>query len=314
MQAAKKLKYLIFNALAFVPDDLMLRFQYWVKFHRKLELKNPKRFSDIIQWYKIFWHDPVMLQCTDKYNVRSFVEKRGCGKYLNTLYQVVDKADDIDFGSLPEKFVIKTTDGGNGDNIVICSDKTKLNIPETIKLVNSWRHKHYERLSREWAYAGAKQAKVIVEKYIEDPDSNDGSIDDYKFLCYDGKFRFLWIDKDRFSNHRRGFWNERLEFLQGVSSDHPTFDNPPMLPENIHEMVEVAEKLSAGFPFARIDLYNVRGGVIFGEITFYPMSGYAKYTPDSFDYELGKYFKFPRIKRNILLTGFILLQFLFAFP
>lgn len=297
MNFTKKLKYFIFNVLSFVPDTWMLRFQYWVKFHRKLELNNPKRFSDIMQWYKIYWHDPMMLQCTDKYRVRGFVESRGCGKYLNTLYQVCDKADDIDFKALPNSFVIKTTDGGNGDNIVICYDKSALDIKKTVNLINSWRHKHYERLSREWAYVGAKQAKVIIEKCIVDPASNDGSIDDYKFMCYDGKFRFLWIDKDRFSNHRRGFWNDKLEFQKGVYSDHPTFEIPPTLPENINEMIELAEKLSAGFPFARVDLYNIQGEIIFGEITFYPWSGYIRYTPDSFDYELGKYFKFPNVKQ-----------------
>jgi len=293
----KKLKYIVFNALAFVPDTLMLKFQFGVKLHRKLNLKDPKRFSDKLQWYKIYCHDPKMLQCTDKYIVRSFVEERGCGQYLNTLFQVCDSADKIDFDSLPDRFVIKTTDGGNGDNIVICSDKSKLNLPTTVRRVNSWRNKHYERLSREWAYNGAKQSKVIVEKYIEDPQSADGSIDDYKFLCYDGKFRFLWMDKNRYSNHCRGFWNEKLEFLKGVSSDHPTFDEPPVLPSNIEEMIAVAEKLSAGFPFARVDLYNIGGQIIFGEITFYPWSGYVRFTPDSFDFELGKYFKLPEIQK-----------------
>lgn len=298
MQFIKRLKYSIFNMLRFIPDTLMLRFQYWVKFHRNLNLKNPKRFSDIIQWYKIYWHNPMMLECTDKYKVRRFVEKRGCGKYLNTLYQVCDNANEIDFKKLPKQFVIKTTDGGNGDNIVICHDKSLLDVPKTLRLVNSWRHKHYERLSREWAYTGATQAKIIVEKYLEDTQSKDGSIDDYKFLCFDGKFRFLWIDKDRFSNHRRGFWNENLDFLDGVSSDHPTFEeDPKCLPHNITEMIAVAEKLSAGFPFARIDLYNIQGKIFFGEITFYPMSGYAKYHPEQFDYELGKYFRFPQIEK-----------------
>lgn len=296
MNFTKRLKYFIFNVLSFVPDTLMLKFQYWVKLHRKLDFNNPKRFSEIMQWYKVYWHDPIMMQCTDKYRVRAFVKNRGCGNYLNTLYQVCDKADDIDFNVLPNRFVIKTTDGGNGDNIIICHDKSTLDIKKTINLVNSWRHKHYERLSREWAYVGAKQAKVIIEEYIEDPTSNDGSIDDYKFLCYDGKFRYLSVDKDRFSNHRRGFWDEKLEFLTGVYSDHPTFKVPPALPENIHKMIELAEKLSTGFPFARVDLYNIQGEIIFGEITFYPWSGYARYTPDSFDYELGKYFKFPNIK------------------
>ena len=120
--------------------------------------------------------------------------------------------------------------------------------------------------------------------------NEDGSIEDYKFLCFNGRFQYLWIDKNRYSNHKRGFWNRDLQFLQGVESDHPTFDVPPILPFNINGMISIAEKLSEDFPFARIDLYNIQGEIIFGEITFYPWSGYVKYVPDSFDFELGNCF------------------------
>ena len=104
------------------------------------------------------------------------------------------------------------------------------------------------------------------------------------------KLCFLWVDKDRFSSHKRGFWDENLKFLNGVKSDWPTFpDGGIPLPENIQEMVEASEKLAEGFPFARIDWYNIDGKITFGEITFYPRSGYVRYTPDSFDFDLGKF-------------------------
>jgi hypothetical protein len=233
-----------------------------------------------------------MLECVDKYTVREFVKRRlGTDRYLNTLFQVADTADGIDFDSLPNKFVLKTTDGGDGANVLVCTDKSELDIDETIRKVNSWRNKKYYIVSREWAYKGAKQSRVIAEAYLEDDANADGSIDDYKFLCFDGKFRYLWVDKDRFSHHKRGFWDENLQFLQGVYSDWPTFEgNGIDLPENIHEMIELSEKLAAGFPFARIDWYNIKGKITFGEVTFYPWSGYVQYTPDSFDFELGKYF------------------------
>ena len=97
----------------------------------------------------------------------------------------------------------------------------------------------------------------------------------------------MWVDKNRFSNHKRGFFDSNLKFLDGVASDHPTFKKPPILPSNIREMIDVAEKLSHGFLFARVDLYNIEGHIYFGEITFYPWGGYVQYTPDSFDFELG---------------------------
>ena len=288
----KKIKYAIFNALRFIPDGIMLRAQYFVKLRRWLHLNNPKRFTEWLQWYKAYYRNDEMPQCTDKYLVRDYVKEAfGGEKYLNTLYQVCDKAEEIDFASLPAQFVIKTTDGGNGDNIFICKDKTQIVTTEVVKLVNSWRHKHYENLSREWAYTGAKDSRIIVEEYLEDEESEDGSIDDYKLLCFKGKFRYLWIDKNRYSDHRRGFWDENLNFMSNVVSDHPTFDTPPVLPNNIQEMIALSEKLSSKFLFARVDWYNIKGKIIFGEITFYPWSGYVQYTPDSFDYELGQYFE-----------------------
>ena len=272
----------------------MLSLQYFIKNKRVLHLKNPKRFTEKLEHYKIHYRNEEMQICTDKYAVREYVEKKlGTNKYLNKLYQVCERAEDIDFENLPNQFVIKTTDGGNGVNIIVCRDKSTLDKNQTISKIKGWKSIDYEVLSREWVYDWAKRGdrkpKVIVEQYLESKENADGSIDDYKFLCYDGKFRFLWIDKNRYSNHKRGFWNERLEVLDGVYSDHPTFDHAIPLPENIQEMIDVAEKLAKGFPFVRVDLYNINGKIYFGEMTYYPWSGFVTFTPDSFDYELGKY-------------------------
>lgn len=287
----KKIKYSIVKLLSFLPDNIMLRIQYYFILHRWPNINNPKRFSEWIQWYKINYHKSTMLDCTDKYNVRQYVKKNGCGDCLNELYQVCDDAVQIDFDNLPKSFVIKTTDGGNGDNIIIVHDKSKINKEDIIRKVNSWKNKKYYVISREWAYRGAKDSKIIVEKLLKADSNSDGSIDDYKFLCFNGKFKYLWIDKNRFSNHCRGFWDENLTFLDNVFSDHPTFKTPPELPSNVREMIKTAESLSTGFLFARVDLYNINKEIIFGEITFYPWSGYVKFSPDKFDFELGKEFE-----------------------
>lgn len=277
--------------LSFIPPKLLIYFEYLYHLHRIPNLANPRRFTEWIQWYKLNYRNTLMFCCVDKYEVRSFVASRGLGRYLNTLLQVCDDANHIDYSNLPKRFVIKTTDGGNGDNVFVCQDKSKINIETVNQMINSWRDKGVGQTSGEWAYTGCKGSRIIVEDYLADPDSKDGSIDDYKFLCYNGIFRYLWIDKNRYSNHKRGFWNERLEFLKGVKSDHPTFNDAPPLPSNIYEMIKIAEKLASGFPFVRIDLYNIRGKIYFGEMTFYPWSGYVQYSPDAFDYELGKYFE-----------------------
>lgn len=273
-----------------MPDCIMLPLQYGIILKRWPNLKKPVRFTEWINWYKMTIREPLMSQCVDKYNVREYVSSTIGSKYLVELIQVVNDAREINFESLPDKFVIKTTDGGNGDNVYICRDISKINISETIGTINSWKDKKYFSVSREWAYVGAKESKIIVEELLEDDSNADESIDDYKFLCYNGRFRYLWVDKNRYSNHRRGFWDENLNFLNNVKSDHPTFDKAPKLPDNISEMISIAEKLSNPFIFARVDLYNIKGRIIFGEITFYPWSGYIQFTPDEFDFQLGQFF------------------------
>lgn len=286
----KKIAAKALRIMSFLPKKWVCAAEYYYHLHRFPNLKNPQRFTEWIQWYKLNYRNDVMHQCVDKYEVRNYVKSKGCASYLNELYFICEDARTIDFAAIPNQFVIKTTDGGNGDNVFVCRDKSKIDIDSVIKNVNGWRNRQLGSTSGEWAYSGNYKSRVIVEKYLEDPHSLDGSIDDYKLLCFHGKFRYLWIDKNRFSNHKRGFWDENLNFMAGVKSDHPTFDEPPKLPDNLPEMISVAEKLSADFPFARVDFYDIDGRITFGEITFYPWSGYVKYTPDSFDYELGKHF------------------------
>ena len=292
----RKIKYALAKSLFWVPDDVMLRIQYFILKKRKLHLKNPQRFSEKVQWYKAYYHNPEMLNCVDKYRVREYVAKKlGTDKYLNELYQLCDDASQIDFDTLPDKFVIKTTDGGDGANVLICKDKSQLDREQVVKEINGWRNKQYYIISREWAYKGAKDSKVIVEKFLESDENADGSIDDYKMMCFDGKFRFLWLDKFRFSDHHRTFYDEHLNWLPGRELDYPAPEKSYPLPENMDEMIEVAEKLAKGFPLVRVDLYNIRGRIIFGEMTFYPVSGYGKFGTDEFDYELGKFFVIPQI-------------------
>jgi len=276
--------------LSWVPASLMLKMQYWIKFDRTLNLKNPERFTEKLQHYKIYYRNSEMFNCVDKYLVREFLMSRNCEQYLNELYGVYEKADDIDFMNLPNRFVIKTTDGGGGENILICRDKMTLDIPITIKTVNSWRNKNVSTMTHEWAYKGAKSSLIIVERYLEDPENKDLSIDDYKFFCFDGKVEYLVVDVDRYSGHKRNFYTKNWTLLD-VSSDCPKADRKVPQPDSFVEMINVAEKLSSGFPFVRVDLYNIKNKVLFGEMTFYPWSGYVQFNPDIFDFELGNYFK-----------------------
>ena len=287
---SQKFRFFILRSLSWFSPSFMLKCQYWVKLNRSLNLKNPERFSEKVQRYKINYKNQTMCQCVDKYLVRDFIKSRGCEQYLNDLYGVYEKAEEINFAFLPDKFVIKTTNGSGGENILICKEKAMLDVPAAIKTVNSWKSKCVSTLSHEWAYIGAKTSRIIIEKYLEEKNSKNDSVHDYKFFCFDGKVKFLVVDVDRYIGHKRNFYTVDWELLD-IITDCPKVDRVIPCPDNYDEMVKLAEILSFGFPFVRVDLYNVEKKVIFGEMTFYPWSGYIQFYPDAFDIELGSHFK-----------------------
>lgn len=283
-------RFAILNALRWVPDSIMLRLQYRMKLGRWPNLKHPTRYTEKLQLYKMRYRNPLMFQCVDKYEVHKYVESKGLGSILNKVYGVFEKASDIDFTQLPQSFVAKTTGGGGGENVAVIRDAANTDLESLRAKLDLWQKDMGASYGREWAYDGIKKNRIIIEALLEDDANADGSIDDYKMMCFDGKFKSLWVDKGRYSDHHRGFWDEGLNFLPDVYSDHDTFKAPPKLPENMEEMVRIAEKLSEGFPYARVDLYNIKGQIVFGEITFYPWSGYVQFVPDEFDIELGSFF------------------------
>lgn len=284
---SQNLRYKILRTLKFIPDKTMVKLQYWIKLKRKLDLKNPKRYTEKLQWYKLYYKNPVMMQCVDKYGVRAYVESKGLGHILNTLYQVVDKPEELDFEQLPDKFIIKTTNG-SGTNI-LCRDKAKLNIEGTRKTLGDFLAMAEAAAGREWAYNGSSK-KIIVEQLLEDPSNEDNGISDYKFLCFGGQVAYVVYDKDRFVDHKRNFYDADWNYV-AVDSDHPCFGDTIPKPENFEEMLEIARKLSEDFPAVRVDLYNIGGRIYFGELTFYPWSGYVQFTPDEFDFEVGSKFE-----------------------
>lgn len=285
----KKMRFAILRALKFIPDKQMIKFQYYVKLKRKLNLKNPQRYTEKIQWYKLNYRNDDMPICVDKYRVREYIQRKGIDGILVKLYASYDKADDITLADLPDKFILKTTNG-SGTNI-ICKDKSKLNETTLKEQVAVFLKQSSASAGREWAYSHVRP-KIIIEQLLEDPSSPDGCVNDYKFLCFNGKPEYIVLDVDRFTNHKRNIYDTQWNNLY-IASDCPCSDIDYPKPDTLEEMLNIAKVLCEDFPAVRVDLYSIEGKIYFGELTFFPWSGYVQYNPDSFDYEMGKKFILP---------------------
>lgn len=285
----------VLNTLRFVPDSVMLSLQYKLKLGRRLNLKNPQRFTEKLQWYKMHYRNPVMHQCVDKYFVRDYVKNKGLEDILIPLIAHYNSIDEVQWDKLPEQFVIKTTHGGGGLNVLVCNDKSGIDYGE-VKQKLSFENKPVKTntLGREWAYYGLQPGLVVEELLINDKNPSAG-MNDYKIFCYDGKPKYIVVDVDRYIGHKRNFYDVDWNNLH-IGSDCPASDREIEKPVGFDRMMEIAAKLSEGFPYVRVDLYNNDGKIYFGELTFYPWSGYVQYEPDEFDFEFGKEFKLTQVR------------------
>lgn len=270
----------------FLSDKQIIKLQNRIVLKTKLNLENPKRFTEKIQWYKLNYRTELMTQCADKYRVRSFIQNKGFNDTLVKLYQVCDTFKDIDFDKLPNSFVIKSNKG-SGTNLFI-KDKKSMDLKSLQKSVEKWDTVNTILMGREWAYKNIKH-KIIVEELLIDKDSNTDGINDYKFFCFNGSVKYVVFDTDRDTEHKRNFYDCKWNLLD-VQSVYPRRKNTDISipkPGGFNYMVQIAESIAEDFPFARVDFYWINGKVYFGEITFYPWSGCVRFSPDSFDYEMG---------------------------
>ena len=316
---SQKIRHQLMRLGSFLPDHLMISLQYKLLLGRWPNLKSPQRFTEWIQWYKANYRDSKMLCCVDKYEVRNYVKSKNCEKYLNELYQLCNKGEEINFETLPQKFVIKTTSGGAGDNVLIIKDKSTISYSNIVKKINSWLEKNYSDTSREWAYSkAANNPRIIVERYLENtPTSFSSNQDsspellDYKFYCFNGQPYVCQLISGRYTEEHIDFYDLDWNRLDGVVGLNQKAKNSPYFhqkPKNLDEMIEVTKKLSKDFPYVRVDLYNINGRIYFGELTFYPGSGYGSFVPDSFDYELGNLFSIKpnsKYEKNIKKQHYI---------
>lgn len=288
----REIRLKILSLLNWIPDKEMIKLQYRLKTGRKLNLRNPMRYTEKLQWYKLYYKDFLMAKCADKFTVREYIESKGLGYILNELYGVYDCIEDIDFSKLPNQFVLKKTNGGGGNNVIICHAKSEFNIRKYLKNMKDWTQIKSNGGGREWVYYKINP-RIIAEKLIE---AENDDLVDYKFFCFNGKPFCLYVITDRILGEKDtiGIFDMDFNQLPYFRGDNViSMTNTPIKPKNFDKMIKIAETLSEDFPHVRVDLYNVKGTIIFGELTFFCASGYHHYEPDEYDLILGEKFILP---------------------
>ncbi len=273
-----------------MPDDEYLRHIFKARLGYELNLDNPRTFNEKLQWLKLYDRKPIYTTMVDKYAVKDYVAGIIGQQYIIPTLGVWNDAEDIDFANLPEQFVLKCTHDSQG--VVICKDKKSLDIESTKQKLNRCLKRDFYKKTREWPYKDVPH-RIIAEEYLEDSTSHE--LRDYKFFCFGGTAKCFKIDFDRFIQHRACYFSPDGRVLKiGEEVCPPDPQRHIEIPISIRKMKTLGEELSKEIPFLRADFYDVDGRVYFGELTFYPASGFGRFIYDGNDEMLGSWLEIPQ--------------------
>lgn len=275
-----------------VSDKFFIKLKYEYMMDKKLNLKNPKTFNEKLQWLKLYDRNPEYTKMVDKYEVKRYVANIIGDEYIIPTIAIYDKFDDIDFSKLPNQFVIKCTHDSGG--LVICKDKVNLDYNKAKKKINKCLKTNFYYTGREWPYKNIKP-RIIIEKYMED--QNEKDLKDYKFFCFNGVPKFMFVAVDRPYDTKFNFYDLNFKKLPFMQHYH-NFNKKIVKPKGFDEMVELAKKLSQGIPHVRVDFYDINGKTYFGELTFFHFSGFEKFEPSEWDEKIGDMLELGVVDRN----------------
>ena len=270
------------NVLSFLPDRLYLSLRFRCQMGTWINWKNPTTFSEKLQWLKVYNRRPEYTKMVDKYAVKQYVADLIGKEYIIPTLGVWDSPELIDWEALPNQFVLKTTNGGGGNGVVICQDKSSLDKTAAAnKMKTSLKSNIYKTL-REWPYKNVTK-RIIAEELLV---PSDGDLKDYKVLCFNGKAKLIEYHSGRFSdNHTQDIYDQEWNLTDITQSEYGEIShNMVDKPEFLNEMLDLSEKLAAGIPHVRVDWYNCENRLYFGEITFFDGSGLVKF--DKIEHEL----------------------------
>ncbi|HFK1432574.1 TPA: ATP-grasp fold amidoligase family protein [Bacillus cereus] len=274
----------------FVSKEDFIKKRFKERLGREVELSNPVKYNDKLQWLKLNWYDAVATKCADKFEVRDFVKEKIGEEYLNDFYGVFESVDEINIDLLPNSFVLKGTHG-SGFNIV-CRDKTKMDWDKEFKKMRRWLKTNYYLQNGEWVYKDIRP-RIICEKYIEQ--ETGAELRDYRFFCFNGEPKFITVDFSITNKNktRRNLYDLEWNLLEKEISYPRENKIKVNKPDKLEEMVKLSRLLSSRFPHARVDFYYIKEKIIFGEITFFHQSGMGKVKPLEFEEEMGRWLQLP---------------------
>lgn len=291
----EQLKKIYRTIIKRLPTKVVLNIENLRGYKRLLKKNRIEYFGEKIQWIKMYGNLEQYRDLVDKYKVREYVKQKVGEKYLTEIVSVYNSTDEIDCDSLPEKFVLKLNTG-SGYNI-ICKDKSKFDKKHAIKRLNKWLKEDYTKIKKEPQYKNIEK-KIICEKYME---NKEGNLYDYKLFCFNGKVEFIEVDFDRFKNHSMNFYDLNWNLLDLKKGKYPNYLGKFEKPQNLEEMIKVAEDLSKDLQFARIDLYDVDNKIYFGEITLTPAGGLTPFKPLTQDKKYADMIDLEKYKRKKIL-------------
>ncbi len=280
------------NLLNWMSDEAFLKRKFRLAMGHKLDLDAPKTFNEKLQWLKLYDRDPLYTKLVDKYAVRKYIAEKIGEEYLIPLVGGPwNSPDEIDFAALPDQFVLKCTHDSGG--VVICKDKSKLDIPAAKAKLSKHLKRNYYWTNREWPYKDVPP-RIIAEKYMED---ETGGLNDYKVMCFNGEPKLIQLHMGRFAKHTQDFYDtqwKRLDIIQG----DPMADELTPRPGFLDDMLKKSSEISQKFPHIRVDWYGIEGKLYLGELTMYDGSGMCAYDDEEWDYKIGSWVELPERQRK----------------
>lgn len=273
-----------------MSDRTFIKWEYFSGMKKFPDLENPTTFNEKLQWLKLNDIHPEYSRIVDKAESKKYVKEvlgEGGEEFLIPTLGVWNSFNEIDFSILPNQFVLKTTHDSGG--VVVIKDKINMNLTKVQETIQRSLNHNFYYQHREYPYKDIKP-RILAEKFMVDESGTE--LKDYKFFCFNGEPKFLFVATDRPKNTHFDFFDMNWKHLP-ITQGHPNSTKEIKKPVGFENMKSLAQRLSKGFPHVRVDLYDINGHVYFGELTFFHFSGNVPFEPEEWDYKIGEWLKLP---------------------